>query len=221
MKRKMKRLMAYFYMPLTFIISGFGLLYVATAPVVNLLYNLGSMVIAKDIPDFNTNLENIYVVNDMDIDGQDKTVHVSEVTWPTVGQQYGELYCERIQLETPVYFGDSNDILRVGTGQYSGSFIPGYNRVIMLCSHNTTFFKPLQYVEVGDVFTFRTNYGVYQYEVTETRVADHEDTSAYDLTKQEEELIMYTCYPFETLATIKTDRLFVYAKKISGPTVID
>lgn len=221
MKRKMKRLMAYVYMPLIFIMSGFGILYIATAPVINLLYNLGSMVISREIPDFDTDLENIYVVNDTDAAGQKDTVPVSEVTWPTVGQQYGELSCERIELDTPVYFGDSNDILRVGTGQYSGSFIPGYNRVIMLCSHNTTYFKPLQYVEVGDVFTFKTSYGVYQYQVTETRIADHKDTTAYNLTKQEEELVMYTCYPFETLATTKTDRLFVYAKKISGPTVTD
>lgn len=220
MKRNMKRLMAYFYMPLIFVMSGFVLLYAATAPVIHLLYNLGSMVIAKDVPDFDTKLETIYVVND-NAALQKDTVRASEVVWPLVGQQYGELSCERLQLETPVYFGDSNDILRVGTGQYFGSFIPGYDRTIMLCAHNTTFFKPLQYVEVGDVFVFKTNYGVYEYEVRETRIADHEDRSAYDLTKQEEELVMYTCYPFETLATTKTDRLFVYAKKISGPTVID
>lgn len=213
--------MAYVYMPLIFVLFGFVLFYIATAPVINLVYNVGSMVIARDIPDFDTSLENIYVVSEQEEVRQDETVYASEVTWPTVGQQYGELSCERIQLKTPVYFGDSNDILRVGTGQYSGSFIPGYNRVIMLCSHNTTFFKPLQFVEVGDVFDFRTNYGDYQYEVTGTRIADHEDATAYDLTKQEEELIMYTCYPFETLATVKTDRLFVYAKRISGPTVID
>lgn len=212
--------MAYFYMPLIFVISGLVLLYAAAAPVIRLLYNVGSMVIAKEVPDFDTGLENIYVVND-DAALKKDTVHVSEVDWPTEGQQYGELSCERIQLATPVYFGDSNDILRVGTGQYNGSFIPGYDRTIMLCSHNTTFFKPLQFVETGDIFTFKTNYGVYEYEVVETRVADHEDRSAYDLSKQEEQLILYTCYPFETLATTKTDRLFVYCKKISGPTVID
>ena len=220
MKREVKRLMAYFYMPLIFVISGFVLLYAAAAPVIHLLYNVGSMVIAQDVPDFDTKLETIYTVND-DAALRKDTVHVSEVDWPAVGQQYGELSCERIGLSTPVYFGDSNDILRVGTGQYSGSFIPGYDRVIMLCSHNTTFFKPLQNVEAGDIFVFRTNYGVYEYEVRETRVADHKDATAYDLMKQEEELIMYTCYPFEILATTKTDRLFVYAKKISGPTVID
>ena len=91
----------------------------------------------------------------------------------------------------------------------------------MLAGHNTTHFKPLQNVEVGDIFTFTTSYGIYQYEVTNTRIADHEDGSAYNLLLEEEQLIMYTCYPFEAMAGTKTDRLFVYAKKIAGPAVVN
>lgn len=209
-------------MPLIFIAAGYGLIYLTTAPVVKSLYNLGSMMMVEEVPDFNSGLESIYAIEETpEEETQEDTVSVSEITWPSFGQQYGELSCERIQLSTPVYYGDSNEILRVGTGQFIGSFLPGYGRVILLCSHNTTFFKPLRIVEVGDIFTFKTNYGIYQYEVTHTQVADHQDSNAYDLQKQEEELIMYTCYPFETLATTKTDRLFVYAKKISGPEVVD
>jgi sortase A len=39
------------------------------------------------------------------------------------------------------------------------------------------------------------------------------------LSYEEEKLIMYTCYPFETLVGTKQDRLFVFADKISGPVV--
>lgn len=221
MKHKVKKLMAYIYMPLIFTVIGYGILYIAAAPVFELLYNIGSMIMVQEIPDFQTNLENIYSVPVVSVNQQSDTIPVSDVQWPLFGQQYGELTCERIELSSPVYFGDNNDILRVGTGQYIGSFIPGYGRVILLCAHNTTFFKPLQYVKVGDVFTFKTSYGVYQYKVTETRIADHQDSSAYDLLKEEEQLILYTCYPFETLAGTKTDRLFVYADKIAGPTVVN
>jgi sortase A len=39
------------------------------------------------------------------------------------------------------------------------------------------------------------------------------------LSYQQEKLIIYTCYPFETLVGTKQERLFVFADKISGPTV--
>lgn len=213
--------MAYFYMPLIFTVIGYGVLCIAGAPVFELLYNIGSMIMVQEIPDFHTDLESIYKAPSVPLEQQPESVSASQITWPSYGQKYGELTCERLQLEAPVYFGDNNDILRVGAGQYIGSFLPGYGRIIMLCAHNTTFFKPLQNVQKGDVFEFNTNYGQYKYKVTETRIADHEDSSAYDLMKEKEQLIMYTCYPFETLAGTKTDRLFVYAEKIAGPAVID
>lgn len=208
-------------MPLIFTVVGYGALCIAGAPVFQLLYNIGSMIMVQEVPDFHTDLESIYETPVMSVEQQPESVSASQITWPLYGQQYGELTCERLQLKAPVYFGDNNDILRVGAGQYIGSFLPGYGRVIMLCAHNTTFFKPLQNVQTGDVFEFNTNYGIYQYQVTGTKIADHEDTSAYDLMKEEEQLIMYTCYPFETLAGTKTDRFFVYAKKIAGPAVMD
>lgn len=221
MKHKLKRLMAYIYMPLIFSVIGYGILYVAIEPFLSLAYNVGSMVMVQEVPTFHTNLESIFNAPPILVEEQPDTVVSVQVQWPKYGQQYAELTCDRIQLKAPVYFGDSNDILRVGAGQYIGSFLPGYDRVIMLCAHNTTFFKPLKNVEVGDIFTYSTNYGIYEYEVTETRIADRNDTSAYDLLKEEEQLIMYTCYPFETLVGTKTDRYFVYARKLAGPAVVD
>ncbi|MBQ5559258.1 MAG: sortase, partial [Lachnospiraceae bacterium] len=64
----------------------------------------------------------------------------------------------------------------------------------------------------------RTNYGNYQYEITGTKITDNEDRSAYDLAKNEENLIMYTCYPFDTLGLTNL-RAFIYAKYVSGPVI--
>ena len=51
-------------------------------------------------------------------------------------------------------------------------------------------------------------------------IRDRDDT-AYDLLQDKEQLIMYTCYPFEMLVGItKQERLFVYADKISGLSLI-
>lgn len=208
-------------MPLIFTVIGYGILWIATAPVIDFVYNVGSMVMAQEVPEFNTQLGSVFDGNDGTPEEQPEFVSTSNVNLPVFGEQYGQITCERIGLDAPVYFGDDNDILRVGAGQYIGSFLPGYGRLIMLCAHNTTFFRPLQIIEAGDIIVFKTSYGVYQYQVSRTDIKDHNDSSAYDLLKEEEELIMYTCYPFETMVGTKTDRLFVYCEKISGPTVID
>lgn len=219
--KTLKKLMAYFYMPLIFTALGYGLLWIATAPVIQLATNIGSMIIAQDVPDFNNELGNVFVDNGHTLESQPETISSSGITLPAYGDKYGEITCDRIGLNAPVYFGDDNNIIRNGAGQYIGTFLPGFGRTIMLCSHNTTFFKPLQFVEVGDIITFKTSYGVYQYQVSRTDIKDHNDSSAYNLLQEKEELIMYTCYPFETMVGTKTDRLFVYCEKIAGPTVVD
>lgn len=222
MKHKLKKIMAYFYMPLFFTLLGYGIMYIALAPVFELISGVASVVMTKEIPDFSVSSDSIYDMPSFSADAQGDTVPVSEVVWPNEGQQYGELTCERIGLSTPVFYGDTNQIIRNGAGQYIGSFLPGYGRTILLCAHNTTHFKPLQNVEVGDIFVFTTSYGIYEYEITETQIADCQDVSACRLLQEEEELlVMYTCYPFEKMTTRKTDRKFVYGKRISGPSVVD
>ncbi len=221
MKHKLKRLMAYIYMPLIFIIAGYGLLYLAVAPYIDSIVNIGSAVMVQETPTFHTRLGSIYDEPPIAVDEQPATVKAESVTWPKYGEQYAKLDCDALELHAPVYFGDNKEILREGAGQYIGSFLPGYDRLILLAGHNTTYFKPLINVKEGDIFTVTTTYGIYQYEVTGTRIADHNDSTAYDLLQEEEELVLYTCYPFEALAGTKTDRLFVYTKKIAGPRVVD
>lgn len=149
----------------------------------------------------------------------EETVPMSAVVLPDYGACYGKLTCDRIGLDVPVYWGDDNTILKAGAGQYIGSFLPGFNRTILLAAHNTTYFAPLEYIAAGDQITFATNYGRYVYQVTEVSVRHHEDASAYDLSREREQLVLYTCYPFEILSVRKQQRLFVYADRIAGPDV--
>ena len=64
----------------------------------------------------------------------------------------------------------------------------------------------------------QTTYGVYEYTVRDMKVVDPNDKSAYDLNATEENLILYTCYPFNMLGFSK-QRYFVYADYTSGPIV--
>jgi sortase A len=133
------------------------------------------------------------------------------------------LTCERIQLEVPVYWGDTTKILSAGVGQYMGSFLPGFDRSILLSAHNTSYFKPIEQIQVGDIVAYGTNYGEFQYiveEVTIMSVGEAEDMLDHLLALHEEKLIMYTCYPFQSLVGSKDKRIFVFANKLTGPRVI-
>ena len=91
-------------------------------------------------------------------------------------------------------------------------------RTILLAGHNNTFFNDLQHTEAGATVTITTHYGVYTYEVTGTEILDYQDETAYDFTRTDENLILYTCYPFDALG-FTPNRFFVYAKYLSGPVL--
>ena len=46
------------------------------------------------------------------------------------------------------------------------------------------------------------------------------DETAYDLTREEENIILYTCYPFGQL-TPTPYRYFIYGEFVSGPEISD
>ena len=153
---------------------------------------------------------------------QPETVPFSSITYPTVGDRYAAITISGTNVDAPVYYGDTNKILNQGAGTYmenSGAGLPGEGKTILLAGHNNTFFNDLQHAEVGATVTITTHYGVYTYEVTETKILDYQDTSAYDFSRTDENLILYTCYPFDG-APGKKDRLFIYAKRIAGPSLM-
>ena len=147
-----------------------------------------------------------------------ETVSISSFTFPSYEDQFGELTIDDCQIKADLFFGDSWYVLGNGVGIYNGSAIPGYGRTILIAGHNNTYFNGLKHAKEGQIVKIRTNYGNYTYEITGMKITDNEDRSAYDLDKNEENLIMYTCYPFDTLGL--TDlRAFIYAKYVSGPMI--
>lgn len=149
-----------------------------------------------------------------------ETVRLSELSDIGEGSLYGHLTCAAIGLDCPVYMGDSTSILRKGAGQIPATYLPGYGGLIMLGAHNNTYFHCLQYVNVDDIITLETSYGTYSYQVVSTEILDITGMSAYDFFTDHEQLLLYTCYPFDTLS--HTDyRFMVHADLISGPSVVE
>jgi len=225
-RRRINQILAYFYVPVFFSLIGAVIVLVALLPFWTLLSTTASVLLKDEAPTFAASLRVIYsdpgpndvnVPADPDSSSNGQAISLSDVQWPVFGDLYGELSCEAAGIDAPVYFGDSSEILRAGLGTYIGSFIPGYGKPILISGHDTTYFLPLQYVVKGDVFTFKTSYAVYEYEVTDVKVLKYNDASAFDLGTDQEQLILYTCYPFDKIVGTKTDRLFIYAERISGP----
>ncbi len=149
---------------------------------------------------------------------EQKRIPLSSLTYPYFGQRMGEVIIEDCQIYTSLYFGDGNYELNNGVGMYTGGYIPGYGKTVMIAGHNNTAFNGFKYAQKGQKVIIRTYYGTYTYEITDIQVKQSTDSSAYDFSVDRENLIMYTCYPFNEL-NLTPYRCFVYAKFISGPII--
>lgn len=140
----------------------------------------------------------------------------TKIRKPFTGTRYGQITCEKLQLQAPLYYGDDDEWLELGAGTYSGGALPGENGTCLIGAHDTTYFAPLEHIAAGDVLTIDTAYGNYQYQVTKTQNVNVTDWSASELKESGggEKLILYTCYPFGAAETIRDQRFFVYAQRI-------
>ena len=147
---------------------------------------------------------------------------MSSITYPVQGDVYGRITISGTTVDAPVYYGDDTPQLNRGVGTYkddSGVGIPGESKTILMAGHNNTFFNDLQSVEEGATVTIETHYGTYTYTVEKCEVRDYQDATAYDFTRKDENLILYTCYPFDAMG-FTPDRYFVYASYTSGPQLV-
>lgn len=151
--------------------------------------------------------------------GYTSKVAVGEMDFPEYGEKYGVIRCERLGINADLYMGDSNKVLNVGAGTYFGGRIPGDQGTVMIAAHCHTFFRTLEKAEVGDIFNIETTYGNYVYKVNEIKVVPATDTECYDFSLDYENLIVYTCFPLNTLLS-RTQRFMVYCELVDG-TLID
>lgn len=210
------KLTAFIAMPLVFAFLGLTLIYFIGSPVINPAIDIFSLITA----DFKVgNAQNFDLLDLTQLPQYSGEIKASTVTFPSTGDKYGILTIDGTQVNADLYFGDSKRELKLGLGQYNGSCFPGTGGTVLISGHNNSAFKDLKSAKVGAMVNIRTNYGVYTYEITSTAIKKATDKSAYDLFKNEENLVLYTCYPFDKLG-ITADRYFVYGKIVAGPKVL-
>lgn len=186
--------------------------------VADMFFSDKHQALSKEHTNIFVPVEDTSVPSDSSQTPRQDTVNISGFTFPSYEDQFGELMIEDCGIKADLFFGDSWYALRNGVGIYNGSAIPGYGKTIMIAGHNNTYFNGLKYAEKGQIVRIRTNYGNYRYEITGIKITDNVDSSAYDLDADSENLILYTCYPFDTLG-LTDQRAFIYAKYLSGPVI--
>lgn len=220
--KKLNRVMAYIYVPLLFSFLAYGVTYLIASDVIGMTKNLVSLVSSDAAPEFSVQNESVFKQNSAELSENNGVITVkrADVGMAEYGQMYAYVRCTRIALDAPVYMGDDDAILKKGIGQNFATFQPGFGGLILLGGHNNTYFNALKNISIGDNVEVETSYGTYVYQVSDAKILNENDSSAYDFGIDHEQLVLYTCYPFDMLAHTPK-RFFVYCDLVSGPVFVD
>lgn len=211
---------SFIILPIIFFVGIYLVLYIALNPMITTVTSIGGFMFSDLEIDYSTSYKNIFVplATENNESNKNEKLTLDKIEYPMYGNQFGELIIEDCDIDSKLFFGDGEVALRNGVGVYNGSFIPGYGKTILVAGHNNTDFNGLKNSKEGQIVKIRTSYGNYEYKITKKEIKRYDDKSAYDLTADHENLIMYTCYPFDELGLTEY-RYFVYAEYVSGPKI--
>ncbi len=131
---------------------------------------------------------------------------------PPINSEYATLIIDKIDVELPIYYGDSLEVLKKGIGHHLTTYLPGEGGSIVCMGHNyKKYLQRLPEVEKGDKIVVKTEYGTFEYTVYDTKIVGETEVSAVPVQDEEEIFMLYTCYPTYGLGHA-TQRLIVYAK---------
>lgn len=134
------------------------------------------------------------------------------INYPEYGTQYATIEIPKIDVNLPVYFGDTLEILKKGVGHSSGSYFPGEGGSIVYMGHNSrNVFRRFSELQVGNEITVTTSYGVYKYKIYDMQLIKETELDKVPIQKEKEILMVYTCYPFNNVG-YATQRYVVYAE---------
>jgi len=184
-----------------YVIIIFGVTYVLFGSTISRAISLIDMISIK------TNEE---VLKDMKIDLKTKNLE----NYPEYGTKYGTIEIPSLNINLPLYYGDSLSTIRYGVGHSSGSYFPGEGGSILCVGHNTRgMLRNLPNIENGAKIIIKTTYGKYTYEVYDTKVVKQTELDAALIQRQKEILMLYTCYPVNSIGHAK-NRFFTYANLV-------
>ena len=163
--------------------------------------------------------ESISLINKVAIDVENKKVEPTTINaenkiqnYPEYGTQYGTIEIPKIDVNLPVYFGDTLEILKKGVGHSGGSYFPGEGGSIIYMGHNSkNVFRRFSELQIGNEITVKTTYGEYKYKIYDMQIINEDEPEKLEIQKEKEILMVYTCYPFVNIGHAK-QRYVVFAE---------
>ena len=132
--------------------------------------------------------------------------------YPEYGTQYATIEIDKIDVNLPVYYGDTLEILKKGVGHSSGSYFPGEGGSIIYMGHNSkSMFRRFSELKIGDEITVNATYGEFKYKIYDMQLIKETETDKLPIQKEKEILMVYTCYPFNNIG-YATQRYVIYAE---------
>ena len=132
--------------------------------------------------------------------------------YPEYGTQYATIEIPKIDINLPVYYGDTLEILKKGIGHSSGSYFPGEGGSIVYMGHNSkNVFRRFSELQIGNEIKVTTTYGEYNYKIYDMKLINETETDKLPIQDEKEILMVYTCYPFNNIG-YATQRYVVYAE---------
>ena len=136
------------------------------------------------------------------------------INYPDYGSKYATIEIPKIDVNQPVYFGDTLEILKQGVGHSSGSYFPGEGGSIVYMGHNSAnVFRRFSELQVGNEIIVKTSYGEFKYKIYDMQLINEKEMDKLPIQKEKEILMVYTCYPFNNIG-YATQRYVVYAEPV-------
>ncbi len=146
---------------------------------------------------------------------------------PVEGSVIGRVSIGRLNLSAIVRQGVSSDTLSKAVGHVPSTAMPGQEGNFAIAAHRDTLFRGLKNIRSGDVVTFQTETGLFNYEVAATKIVKPTDVSvlrpdggglipAAGGAKPAKLLTMITCYPFYYVGSAPK-RFIVEARLVDQP----
>jgi sortase A len=149
---------------------------------------------------------------------------------PADGSVIGRVAIDRLNLSAVVRQGVDAETLKEAVGHVPSTALPGQTGNFAIAAHRDTLFRALKDIRMGDVITFQSATGEYQYEVVATKIVKPTDVSVLrpdggDVSKVKTDarptklLTMITCYPFYFVGSAP-ERFIVQAKLVEDANLL-
>ncbi len=154
-----------------------------------------SVAFSDNIRSQTSAADSIVVSGDINLFERDSSVSVSSTgkpVTPSFAQQYAMLSCEAVNMNVPVYWGSSDELLKNGACQMTSSAVIGAPGNTVIDAHVNTFFADLDKLKEGDTVKLNTSYGEFVYRVKTQAVFEKTDKK-YVSQDKTDKLTLYTC----------------------------